>query len=91
MPLEWLLTCLLITWASSDAICATIDSPDITTDGSLKYVKGPDSTGGYLWHAGVKEAYRTGKGKIVVRSKIEIEQNRVGKVQNNCKTEIPTW
>ncbi len=54
-----------------DAICATIDSPDITTDELLKYVKGPDfPTGGVIYGTqGVKEAYRTGKGKIVVRSK----------------------
>ncbi|HOY72775.1 MAG TPA: DNA gyrase subunit A, partial [Tenuifilaceae bacterium] len=73
-----------------DAICATIDSPDITTDELLKYVKGPDfPTGGVIYGTqGVKEAYRTGKGKIVVRSKIEIEQTESGR-SKIIVTEIP--
>ncbi len=73
-----------------DAICATIDSPDITTDELLKYVKGPDfPTGGVIYGTqGVKEAYRSGKGKIVVRSKIEIEQTESGR-SKIIVTEIP--
>jgi DNA gyrase subunit A len=73
-----------------DAICATIDHPDISVEELLKYVKGPDfPTGGVIYGTqGVKEAYRTGKGKIVIRSKIDIEQTESGR-SKIIVTEIP--
>lgn len=59
-----------------DAVIKTIENPDITLDELMKYIKGPDfPTGGIiLGYEGIKEAYATGKGKIVVRAKTEIEQ-----------------
>ena len=58
-----------------DAICAYIDNPDIDTDGLMQYIKGPDfPTGGIIMGvSGIKEAYETGRGKVVVRAKTEIE------------------
>ncbi|MBO7397232.1 MAG: DNA gyrase subunit A, partial [Bacteroidales bacterium] len=56
-----------------DAICAYIDNPEITTDELMQHVKGPDfPTGGIVMgKAGIKEAYETGRGRVVVRSKTE--------------------
>ena len=73
-----------------DAICATIDNPEITIDELLKYVKGPDfPTGAIIYGVqGVKESYHTGKGRVVIRSKTEIEQTDSGRVKI-IVTEIP--
>ncbi len=64
-----------------DAICATIDNPEISIDELLVYVKGPDfPTGAIIYgYQGVKEAYHTGKGRVVIRSKTEIEQTESGR------------
>lgn len=58
-----------------DAICAYIDNPDIDTDGLMQHIKGPDfPTGGIIMGvSGIKEAYETGRGKVVVRAKSDIE------------------
>lgn len=57
-----------------DAICAYIDNPDIDTDGLMQHIKGPDfPTGGIMGVSGIKEAYETGRGKVVVRAKTDIE------------------
>lgn len=58
-----------------DAICAYIDNPDIDTDGLMQHIKGPDfPTGGIIMGvSGIKEAYETGRGKVVVRAKTDIE------------------
>lgn len=58
-----------------DAICAYIDNPDIDTDGLMQHIKGPDfPTGGIIMGVnGIKEAYETGRGKVVVRAKTDIE------------------
>ena len=58
-----------------DAICAYIDNPDIDTDGLMQYLPGPDfPTGGIIMgKSGIKEAYETGRGRVVVRSRTEIE------------------
>ena len=58
-----------------DGCVAMIDNPDIDTDGLMQYIKAPDfPTGGIICGIdGVKEAYETGKGRIVIRSKTEIE------------------
>lgn len=59
-----------------DAINAYIDNPDITVDELMQYVKAPDfPTGGIIYGiGGVREAYRTGRGRIVIRGKATIEE-----------------
>lgn len=58
-----------------DGCCAYIDNPDIDTDGLMEYIKAPDfPTGAYIYGLqGVKSAYETGRGRIVIRAKSEIE------------------
>ena len=58
-----------------DACVAYIDNPELTTEELMQYVKAPDfPTGGYIYGmAGVKEAYETGRGRVVMRAKTEIE------------------
>ena len=58
-----------------DGCCAYIDNPDIDTDGLMKYIKAPDfPTGAYIYGLqGVKDAYETGRGRVVLRAKSEIE------------------
>lgn len=74
----------------SDAICAYIDNPDIDTDGLMQHIKGPDfPTGGIIMGVGgIKEAYETGRGKVVVRAKTEIEVADNGR-ETIVVTEIP--
>ena len=59
-----------------DALVALIDRPDITVDELMQYLPGPDfPTGGIIMgKMGIASAYRTGRGRIVVRAKAEIEQ-----------------
>lgn len=66
-----------------DAICATIDNPQITIDELLKFIKGPDfPTGAIIYGTqGVKEAYHTGKGRVVIRSRCEVEQTESGRAK----------
>lgn len=73
-----------------DAICAYIDNPDITVEGLMQYVKGPDfPTGGIIQgHQGIKDAFETGRGRIVIRSKTEIEVGESGR-ETIVVTEIP--
>ena len=73
-----------------DAICAYIDTPDIDTDGLMQHIKGPDfPTGGIIMGvSGIKEAYETGRGKVVVRAKTEIEVADNGR-ETIVVTEIP--
>lgn len=73
-----------------DAVCATIDNPEITFDELLKYIKGPDfPTGGIIYgYQGVKDAYLTGKGRVIIRSKAEVEQTDSGR-SKIIITEIP--
>ncbi|HEX8742743.1 MAG TPA: DNA gyrase subunit A [Thermoleophilaceae bacterium] len=75
---------------SIDATIAYIDDPDIDTAGLMKYVKGPDfPTGGIIvGRAGIKEAYETGRGRIVVRARAHIEPLRQGK-EAIIVTELP--
>ena len=58
-----------------DGCCAYIDNPEIDTDGLMQYIKAPDfPTGAYIYGIqGVKDAYETGRGRIVMRAKAEIE------------------
>ena len=59
-----------------DASVAYIDNPEIDVEGLMQYVPAPDfPTGGYIFGLrGVKEAYETGKGRVVMRAKTEIEE-----------------
>lgn len=73
-----------------EAICAYIDNPDIDTDGLMHYIKGPDfPTGGIIQGIqGIRDAYETGRGKVVVRAKTEIEVDNNGR-ETIVVTEIP--
>ena len=73
-----------------DAICAYIDNPEITTDELMQHIKGPDfPTGGIVMGmGGIKEAYETGRGRVVIRSKTEIEVDEHGR-ETIVVTEIP--
>ncbi|MBR5063825.1 MAG: DNA gyrase subunit A [Bacteroidales bacterium] len=73
-----------------DAICAYIDNPEITTDELMQHIKGPDfPTGGIVMgKSGIKEAYETGRGRVVIRSKTEIEVDEHGR-ETIVVTEIP--
>ena len=72
-----------------NASVALLDNPEITVEGLMQYVKAPDfPTGGTIYgYAGVKEAYETGRGRIVVRAKAEIESD--GDKETIVITEIP--
>ena len=73
-----------------DAIVAYIDNNDITTDELMEHVKGPDfPTGGIIQgYQGIKDAFDTGKGRIVVRAKTDIEVNESGR-ETIVVSEIP--
>ena len=73
-----------------DAICAYIDNPDITTEGLMEYIQGPDfPTGGIIQgRQGIIDAYNTGRGRVVVRAKTEIEEMDNGR-EVIVVTEIP--
>lgn len=64
-----------------DAICAYIDDQDIEIDDLIRIIKAPDfPTGGTIYgYAGVKEAYHTGRGRVVVRSKTSVETTPHGR------------
>ena len=73
-----------------DATVMMIDEPECSLDDLMKVVKGPDFPTGaqILGKAGIKEAYKTGQGKIQIRSVCEIEETKGGKTQI-VVTEIP--
>ncbi|GFR36947.1 DNA topoisomerase 4 subunit A [Insulibacter thermoxylanivorax] len=73
-----------------DACIAVMENPEITLEELMTIVKGPDfPTGGIIMsEEGIREAYRTGRGRIYIRSKTEIEKLRGGK-QQIVITEIP--
>ena len=73
-----------------DGIVAYIENPDLEISDLMKYIKAPDfPTGGSIYgYAGVKEAYETGRGRVVVRSKVEIETDEHGH-ERLVITEIP--
>ena len=72
-----------------DGCCAYIDNPDITTEGLMQYIPAPDfPTGAYIYGLqGVKDAYETGRGRVVMRAKAEIESSEKG--DKIVVTEIP--
>ena len=73
-----------------DGCIALITDPDVANDKLMKYVKAPDfPTGGIIYgYDGVKEAYTTGRGRIVVRAKANIETGK-GDKQSIVVTEVP--
>lgn len=73
-----------------DAICAYIDNNNITTDELLEHIKGPDfPTGGIIMgYQGIKDAFETGRGRVVVRAKTDIEVSDNGR-ETIVITEIP--
>ena len=72
-----------------DGCCAFIDNPEIDTEGLMQYIPAPDfPTGAYIYGLqGVKEAYETGRGRIVMRAKAEIESEETH--DKIVVTEIP--
>ncbi|HFA51878.1 MAG TPA: DNA gyrase subunit A [Bacteroidetes bacterium] len=73
-----------------NGITATIDDPEITTEGLMKHITAPDfPTGGIIYgYAGVKEAFETGRGRVVVRGRAEIQTSSTGK-ETIIISEIP--
>src|SRR5438067_13726590 len=73
-----------------DGICAQIDNPEITIDGLMKHVKGPDFPTGcmLLGMAGIRQYFETGRGSVKVRGKAGVEELKGGKEQIVI-TEIP--
>jgi len=73
-----------------DAICAIIENPEAGNDDLMRYVQGPDfPTGGVIFgRRGIREAYKTGRGKLLVRGKFNIETTKQGK-EKIVFTEIP--
>lgn len=72
------------------AIAAYIDNPDLSIDDLMQHLKGPDfPTGGIIYgRSGIKKAYKTGRGKITIRSKFTIETDRHGR-ESIVFTEVP--
>src|SRR5574344_1222408 len=72
------------------AVSSYIDNPNIEIDELIKYIKGPDfPTGGIIFgRQGIKDAYRTGRGKILIRGKFNIEVSKTGK-ETIVFTEVP--
>ncbi|WP_176770860.1 DNA gyrase subunit A [Eubacterium barkeri] len=66
-----------------DGTVAFIDNPEITIEELMTHIKGPDfpTAGILLGKAGIKEAYRTGRGRVKIRSKVEIMENKRGRKQ----------
>jgi DNA gyrase subunit A len=64
-----------------DAVVAMIDNPSIDVEGLMKHIKGPDfPTGAYIvGRSGIRDAYRTGRGRIIMRARAHIEELRGGK------------
>ena len=64
-----------------DGMCAMIDNPEIPLEGLMEHIKGPDfPTGGIIMgRSGIRSAYATGRGKIVVRARAEIVEEKNGR------------
>ena len=73
-----------------DGVCCLIDNPDATLDDLMQHIKGPDfPTGGVIMgRTGIRAAYGTGKGKIILRAKAHIEEFKNGR-ERIVVTEIP--
>ncbi|HZC75298.1 MAG TPA: DNA gyrase subunit A, partial [Gaiellaceae bacterium] len=64
-----------------DAVVAMIDDPDVSVEGLMKHVKGPDFPTGAIvvGRSGIRDAYRTGRGRIVMRARAHVEELRGGR------------
>jgi len=73
-----------------DGAMAQIDNPDITVEELMEYIKGPDfpTRGTIMGRSGIKAAYNTGRGRIIIRAKCEIEEHRDG-TSSIIVTELP--
>ncbi len=73
-----------------NGIIAKIDNPDITLDEMMEYIKGPDfpTRASIMGKRGIRSAYETGKGKIIVRAKTQIEEHKDG-TSSIIVTELP--
>jgi len=73
-----------------DAIVAMIDKPDLDVTGLMRYVKGPDFPTGavIVGRSGIRDAYRTGRGRVVMRARAHIEEQKNGKTAI-IVTELP--
>lgn len=73
-----------------DGICAVIDNPEITIDELMKYIKGPDfpTAAKIIGKRGIRDAYKTGRGRLIVRSEATIEEIH-GNRHRIVVTEIP--
>jgi DNA gyrase subunit A len=73
-----------------DGVCTLIDNPDATLDDLMKSIKGPDfPTGGIIMgRSGIRAAYATGRGRIIVRARAEIEEEKNGRF-HIIVTELP--
>ncbi len=74
-----------------DGVCCLIDNPDAALEDLMEHIKGPDfPTGGIVMgHAGIRAAYATGRGKITVRARAEIEENEKTGRAKIIVTELP--
>ncbi len=74
-----------------DGVCCMIDNPNATLDDLMEHIKGPDfPTGGIIMgRSGIRAAYATGRGKVVVRSRTEIEEEEKSGRSKIIVTEIP--
>lgn len=73
-----------------DGLCYLIDNPDAALDELMEFIKGPDfpTAGAIMGRSGIRAAYATGKGKVVIRAKAEIVEDKSGKFKI-VVTEIP--
>ena len=73
-----------------DGMCCLIDNPDATLDDLMEHIKGPDfpTRGIIMGRAGIRAAYATGRGKVVVRARAEIVEKKNGRFEIKV-TEIP--
>ena len=73
-----------------DGMCAMIDDPDISLEGLMEHIQGPDfpTKGVIMGRAGIRAAYGTGRGKITLRAKAEIVEKKNGRFEIQV-TEIP--
>ncbi len=73
-----------------DGMCCVIDNPDCTLDDIMQHIKGPDfpTKGIIMGRAGIRAAYATGRGKITVRARCEIQEGKNGRYQI-VVTELP--
>ena len=70
---------ILIIWEVIDGMCAMIDNPEISLEGLMEHIKGPGffPTGGIIMgRSGIRSAYATGRGKVIVRARAEIVEEK---------------